>query len=179
MVNGHVIVYGGYDGAHTLDEHHSIFCAPLSLPAEVASAGTSTGGAIADVNGKPKPSASSSGGSRRPQERWTAERPVVEADLPAEERERAAKSKLPLAMAKALHRRAIKLSPPRDTYIDPDTGYSVFTQAYLKRRPCCGNGCRHCPWGHVNVPAGRRARRRVVEESDESSDEDGKDDLSW
>ncbi|KAJ1630514.1 hypothetical protein T492DRAFT_85537 [Pavlovales sp. CCMP2436] len=19
-------------------------------------------------------------------------------------------------------------------------------------RPCCGNSCRHCPWGHVNVP---------------------------
>ena len=23
---------------------------------------------------------------------------------------------------------------------------------YLRRRPCCGNGCRHCPHGHVNVP---------------------------
>ena len=64
-------------------------------------------------------------------------------------------------MAKALHRHAIKCSPQRDTYIDPDTGYSVFTQAYLKRRPCCGNGCRHCPWGHVNVPKRQAAARSV------------------
>ena len=62
------------------------------------------------------------------------------------ERERAERSTLPLAMAKALHRHALRATPQRDTYIDPATGYSVFTQAYLKRRPCCGNGCRHCPW---------------------------------
>ena len=57
---------------------------------------------------------------------------------------------LPLALAKALHRKAVTLG--RDTYIDPPTGYSVFTSLYLRRRPCCGNGCRHCPHGHVNVP---------------------------
>ncbi|NCS88895.1 MAG: hypothetical protein AUK34_06115 [Ignavibacteria bacterium CG2_30_36_16] len=32
-------------------------------------------------------------------------------------------------------------------YIDPKTGYRVFTSAYLKDRGyCCGNGCRHCPY---------------------------------
>ena len=32
-------------------------------------------------------------------------------------------------------------------YIDPDSGYYVFTSAYLYRRgKCCGSGCRHCPW---------------------------------
>lgn len=38
------------------------------------------------------------------------------------------------------------------TYKDPDTGYSVFTElAHKKRGTCCGNKCRHCPFGHINV----------------------------
>ncbi|KDO29642.1 hypothetical protein SPRG_05594 [Saprolegnia parasitica CBS 223.65] len=38
-------------------------------------------------------------------------------------------------------------------YEDPATGYGVFTAWYLKeRQACCGNRCRHCPYGHVNVP---------------------------
>jgi hypothetical protein len=29
----------------------------------------------------------------------------------------------------------------------------VFTEAYhLRRGRCCGSRCRHCPYGHVNVP---------------------------
>ena len=40
-----------------------------------------------------------------------------------------------------------------DAYIDPATGYQVWTRLYLKRKgPCCGNACRHCPYGHENVP---------------------------
>lgn len=39
-----------------------------------------------------------------------------------------------------------------DTYSDPITGYSVFTeQALLKRGDCCGNACRHCPYGYIKV----------------------------
>ena len=35
----------------------------------------------------------------------------------------------------------------QDSYIDPISGYMVFTAFYLKsRRKCCGNGCRHCPY---------------------------------
>jgi iron complex transport system substrate-binding protein len=35
----------------------------------------------------------------------------------------------------------------RSTYIDPITGYDVFTSDYLVERGyCCGNGCRHCPF---------------------------------
>ena len=79
-------------------------------------------------------------------------------------RAKAAASKLPLAMAKALHRFAVAQTPPRDTYIDPATGYSVFTTHYLQRRPCCGNGCRHCPHGHVNVPD--HCRRRNAQNLD-------------
>ena len=39
-----------------------------------------------------------------------------------------------------------------------DNGLFVLTERYLKRRgTCCGNGCRHCPFGHLAVPMGRRA----------------------
>ncbi|AWW75203.1 hypothetical protein CD351_12270 [Erythrobacter sp. KY5] len=38
-------------------------------------------------------------------------------------------------------------------YTDPDTGYVVFTRlAHLERGECCGSACRHCPYGHENVP---------------------------
>jgi diphthamide synthase (EF-2-diphthine--ammonia ligase) len=38
------------------------------------------------------------------------------------------------------------------TYIDPETGYAVFTKvAHENRGKCCGSGCRHCPYSHVNV----------------------------
>jgi hypothetical protein len=34
-----------------------------------------------------------------------------------------------------------------DTYIDPVSGYSVFTAVYLAERgTCCDTGCRHCPF---------------------------------
>jgi hypothetical protein len=33
-----------------------------------------------------------------------------------------------------------------DGYRDPRTGLFVFTAAALARRPCCGSGCRHCPY---------------------------------
>ena len=40
----------------------------------------------------------------------------------------------------------------RDTYIDPVSGYQVLTsKALLKQGVCCGNSCRHCPYGHINV----------------------------
>ena len=39
-----------------------------------------------------------------------------------------------------------------DYYID-EGGLLVFTAWYhLKRGSCCGSGCRHCPYDHVNVP---------------------------
>jgi diphthamide synthase (EF-2-diphthine--ammonia ligase)/ABC-type Fe3+-hydroxamate transport system substrate-binding protein len=40
----------------------------------------------------------------------------------------------------------------QNTYIDPTTGYNVFTELGHKRRgQCCGSGCRHCPYSHENV----------------------------
>jgi hypothetical protein len=35
----------------------------------------------------------------------------------------------------------------QDGYLDPRTGYFVFTSAALRARGwCCGSGCRHCPY---------------------------------
>jgi hypothetical protein len=49
-------------------------------------------------------------------------------------------------------------------YIDPQTGYSVFTaHSHLTRGFCCGNACRHCPFGHFACPPGVR-RNHVLKE---------------
>lgn len=40
----------------------------------------------------------------------------------------------------------------QSTYVDPRTGFAVFTKVgHLARGKCCGCGCRHCPFNHVNV----------------------------
>lgn len=56
------------------------------------------------------------------------------------------------------HDAAVRHGQPR--YIDPTTGYQVFTEATLRSRGrCCGSGCRHCPFGHVRVRRGPRQTR--------------------
>jgi hypothetical protein len=56
-----------------------------------------------------------------------------------------------------------------DTYIDPATGYSVFTAySHKKRGKCCGSGCRHCPFDYVKVNDVRKRdelRRKAAEVS--------------
>ncbi len=43
------------------------------------------------------------------------------------------------------HQRA--LDARADGYTDPETGFFVFTAAYLANRgTCCDTGCRHCPY---------------------------------
>ena len=57
------------------------------------------------------------------------------------------------------HRAAIENDEPM--YTDPFTRLSVFTEAtHLERGTGCGSGCRHCPYGHVNVRAKPAAARR-------------------
>ena len=97
-----------------------------------------------------------------PPELASAAIPLSEDDLTADEHKTASGSRLPLALAKAIHRKAVALG--RDSYIDPQTGYMVFTALFLKRRPCCGGACRHCPHGHVNVRAGRRPVQPPLDE---------------
>lgn len=56
------------------------------------------------------------------------------------------------------HRRALKNG--ESSYIDPQTGFHVFTEIGLKRRGCCcGSGCRHCPYQHESMSLADRAAR--------------------
>lgn len=49
-----------------------------------------------------------------------------------------------------------KLEEGEDMYFNAD-GYMVFTAEYLLERGyCCGNACKHCPYGYKNVPEPRR-----------------------
>lgn len=51
------------------------------------------------------------------------------------------------AAARAAHDRAVDAG--ESTYVDPDTGFMVFTSvSHLERGSCCGNACRHCPYSH-------------------------------
>jgi iron complex transport system substrate-binding protein len=53
----------------------------------------------------------------------------------------------PEVRAAVLQRHAQACATSQPSYIDPTTGYSVFTADFLRQRGyCCGNGCRHCPW---------------------------------
>ncbi|XP_062612533.1 uncharacterized protein LOC134274286 [Saccostrea cucullata] len=45
-------------------------------------------------------------------------------------------------------------------YVDPQTGYQVMTRlSHLQRGECCGNECRHCPYGRKNVPDDKRRKK--------------------
>ena len=48
-----------------------------------------------------------------------------------------------------LHQQA--LLQHSDTYVDPLSGYKVFTSTALRKRKCCGNACRHCPYQYQGV----------------------------
>ncbi|CAM9101040.1 unnamed protein product [Phaeothamnion confervicola] len=51
----------------------------------------------------------------------------------------------------------------RNTYVDPQTGYSVMTaKSHLARGMCCGNGCHHCPYGHFNVVNAARRTNNIT-----------------
>ena len=137
-----IAMWGGFDGNKTVADEATIFLKGWFGEAEkdkdVASADAISSPDVSDVSGV------------KVFDRWEAEVPVTLDDLPPSEFDKAKRSKLPGALAKALHRCAVAMG--KDTYIDPSSGYSVFTQLYLKKRECCGNGCRHCPYGHINVP---------------------------
>ena len=50
------------------------------------------------------------------------------------------------------HKEAVQAGNPG--YIDPQSGLFVMTEFYLRNRGrCCGNGCRHCPFGR-SLPEG-------------------------
>ena len=44
-------------------------------------------------------------------------------------------------------RHAAAVAAGSSTYVDPVSGYQVFTAAHLVQRgDCCDSGCRHCPF---------------------------------
>ncbi|PTQ89701.1 DUF5522 domain-containing protein [Agitococcus lubricus] len=53
-----------------------------------------------------------------------------------------------MAIPKQYHN--IQLIEDIDYYLE--NGNFVFTEWYHRKRgSCCGNGCRHCPYQHINV----------------------------
>lgn len=49
----------------------------------------------------------------------------------------------------------------RDYYLE--NGKMVFTAYYhLIRGYCCGSGCRHCPYGHVNVKKAQMTKSPMI-----------------
>jgi len=163
-----IVIWGGYDGegcnSTTNDDEASIWMANVKItlkdtqkvnkndnPNRVPIVqGICGKGTIAESSITTGRQTQTQKQTQRLQERWDAEVPLRVKDLPPEMLAKAQKSLLPGALYKTLHRQCV--AKKRDTYIDPASGYSVFTQCYLKRRPCCGNACRHCPHAHVNVP---------------------------
>ena len=59
------------------------------------------------------------------------------------------------------HAQACALDLP--TYVDPKTGFAVITERmHRKRGSCCGNACRHCPFGHINVADAAMQSQRIT-----------------
>ena len=64
-----------------------------------------------------------------------------------------------------LHQQA--LNSGSKTYIDPATGFTVFTElCHLQRGFCCGNSCRHCPYGYENVKKNSIRKQAKVQSGD-------------
>lgn len=58
-----------------------------------------------------------------------------------------------------VHLKAVKQH--KLTYKDPETGYTVMAiSQLLLNGKCCGNGCRHCPYGHVNMDPVKRKKMK-------------------
>jgi cob(I)alamin adenosyltransferase len=75
---------------------------------------------------------------------------------------------MPVTDIEDLHATALKLGST--TYVDPFTGFTVFTElAHLHRGVCCGSQCRHCPYGWTNVPEDGPRRDPKVESGNKSA----------
>ncbi|XP_029474490.1 uncharacterized protein C1orf53 homolog [Rhinatrema bivittatum] len=69
-----------------------------------------------------------------------------------EQRRRPASRELGEAEARIVEAHEQACRAGQENYVDPETGCLVFTRfAHLQRGNCCGCGCRHCPYGQVNV----------------------------
>ena len=49
-----------------------------------------------------------------------------------------------------------------DGYLDPSTGFFVFSSlSHLRRGKCCGSACRHCPFDWEKVSAAKIERSKL------------------
>ena len=65
---------------------------------------------------------------------------------------------------------------PDDFYLEH--GLMVLTERYhLKRGSCCGNGCRHCPYRHIAVSAGRISNTAEVRDGIKERETDALSDV--
>jgi cob(I)alamin adenosyltransferase len=56
------------------------------------------------------------------------------------------------------------------SYEDPSTGFTVFTEKFhLERGTCCGNQCRHCPYGWQNVAREHALRPAKLQSGDKEA----------
>lgn len=65
----------------------------------------------------------------------------------------------------------VACSKGKETYTDPSNGLVVFTAvAHKKRGHCCGSGCRHCPYNHINVPSTSTTNLQYEEDNKSESE---------
>lgn len=75
------------------------------------------------------------------------------------------------ARSALLDRHAQALDEGRPTYIDPVSGFDVFTADFLARRgACCDSGCRHCPYVGAEATAETTAEAETAVQRSVHSD---------
>jgi len=69
-----------------------------------------------------------------------------------------------------IHRAAMEEG--RDCYRDPCNGCVFFTRSYLEKAPCCGEDCRHCPYGRVACRANNYCSSSASSSGSEASNDE-------
>ncbi|KAF0698061.1 Aste57867_11309 [Aphanomyces stellatus] len=144
-----VYLYGGYDGARVTSTMWSIACGD----GERGSNTPSQAIAAVDATREEESVASTPAATS-----WAPSTPLTWADIEADaafaddvvEIDEMEDEDQPSERYRLLHRVACARGYVQ--YVDPTSGYTVFTSIFLQDRACCGYRCRHCPWGHKNVP---------------------------
>jgi len=148
LADGFFMIFGGHNGERHLNGVLRISLAELMT--------SLSGNYTADRNTEAKALETSSH-PLTATDMFNVERtPLTLADLPPE----VVHGKSSRQLIRILHSAAV--ARHLDMYIDPESGYPAFTKIFLERRECCGNGCRHCPWGHVNVPKKTTPEQRLA-----------------
>ena len=138
FADGFLMLFGGHDGDSLSNELRRI---PLSGLLRSDAEAPRTGARTAS----PADPAAAGPAVSSVEMFKVAQKPLTADDLPAD----AVAGKSARQLIGVLHREAV--ARELDMYVDPLSGYPAFTAHYLRRRDCCGNRCRHCPWGHKNV----------------------------